>query len=820
MRVAIDMQSCQTDSRDRGIGRYALSLVGALSRILRDDDELVICIDATDTQRMRDIRNTLRDKGIARRIVTYGYPCSNHSNHLPDIEAAAGQLRAKFFESIRPDILLISSFFEYGTHCTALEWDFLHNVQTAAIVYDLIPLVFPDEYLPEGHFITSWYPERAKHLNKFDLLLAISEVTRRDLIEHLGIDPAKIEVVGAGFDQALLRNSGMEEFAQLAKLGIGKPFVLMVGNRDWRKNTIGAIQAFADLPEKLRREHQLVLTQVDKNIHDALKGEFRHLKDQVIILGRVDEDTLRLLYSNCRVFFFPSFYEGFGLPVLEAMALGAPSLTSCLGALPEVVHNPDMLFDPRNRENSSAVLSRALGDEAFRDSLILGAREHAMGFTWERCAGAVLQALRNHSAPPRPGSRVDWPTRKDIAVIAKGCLAAGSLGERSLENGLQMIENGDQRRILVDITEIVRLEVKTGIQRVTRNFCACLADIARVERRFTVEPFAWTESGIRYARAYARSRLGMDCPGADEKVVSRPNDLVFMLDSSWWSPERFDQLHSATWQLGGEVVWMVYDLIPIRYPHTVDIDVGMTTTFKTWLSHAVRTADGFICISEATRTELELFIDESLRPGIRRPWSRSVHLGSDFSPQGLSESAEVAQDVLKQIGERPYFTTLGTLEPRKDQGTALDALDRLWAGGCDVALVIMGKKGWNVDKLAKRIEKHRENGRRLFWLESASDGDVQCLLKGASALIQTSISEGFGLPVVEAGSQGTPLLLSDIPVFHEIAGEEAVYFPVGNSEALASAIDQFLRGKKSKRPEAIKSMTWHESTAKLARVLL
>jgi glycosyltransferase involved in cell wall biosynthesis len=290
MRIAIDLQSCQTDSRDRGIGRYGLSLVGALSGMLRADDELVICIDATDTQRMRDVRKTLRDKGFAGRVVTYGYPCSVHANHLSDIREAAGQLRAKFFQSIRPDILLISSFFEHGTHCSELEWDFLRNVRTAVIVYDLIPLVFPDEYLPEGHFHTSWYPERASHLNKFDLLLSISDVTRQDLIEHLGIDPAKIEVVGAGFDQALLENSGTDEVAQFAKLGIEKPFVLMVSNRDWRKNTIGAVQAFADLPEKLRRDHQLVLTQVDENIHDALKGEYRHLKDQVIILAMKASD--------------------------------------------------------------------------------------------------------------------------------------------------------------------------------------------------------------------------------------------------------------------------------------------------------------------------------------------------------------------------------------------------------------------------------------------------------------------------------------------------------------------------------------------------
>ena len=232
------------------------------------------------------------------------------------------------------------------------------------------------------------------------MLLAISEGTRRDLIEHLGIDPLKIKVVGAGFDQTLLRGLRGEGIPELAKLGIRKPFVLMVGNGDWRKNTIGAVQAFADLPDKLRRKHQLVLTQPGSDVREALNKEYEHLRDEVLLLGKVHERALGLLYSNCRVFFFPSFYEGFGLPVLEAMALGAPTLSSCLGSLPEVVHNPDMLFDPRNRQESAAILRRALEDEPFRDSLLLNAKQHASKFTWERCANAVLQTTKTFSKPP------------------------------------------------------------------------------------------------------------------------------------------------------------------------------------------------------------------------------------------------------------------------------------------------------------------------------------------------------------------------------------------------------------------------------------
>lgn len=818
MRIAVDLQACQTDSRDRGIGRYTMSLVVAMSKALQDDDELVICIDTADTERMRDVRNALRKRGIDRRIVAYGYPYSAQSELSPSILAAAAQLRSKFFESICPDLLLISSFFEFGTrYSTAIDWNLLSGVPTAVIAYDIIPLLFPERYLPEGASRTGWYLAKLEQLRNFDLLLAISDVTRQDMIEHVKMDPSKIKVIGAGFDQTLLPNSNGAAMDRLTRFGIRQPFVLMVGNGDWRKNTIGAIQAFADLPERVRYTYQLVLTQVGDDVLEVLKNEYRHLRHQVLVLGKVHEDDLGLLYSNCRVFFFPSFYEGFGLPVLEAMAMGAPTLSSCLGSLPEVVHNRDMLFDPRDRKQSAAILQHALEDETFRESLRADARKHAMEFTWERCAEAALQAIKNQPAPLKR-TLPTWPNDVEITVLAGACLDAGSNGAQLLENGLKMIENGDRRRVLVDITEIVRLDAQTGIQRVTRNFCVGLAEIARTTKLFTVEPFVWTDTGIRYARQYARTKLGVEYSELDDNVESRPNDLVFMLDSSWWSPQRFDKLHSRTWELGGEVVWMVYDLVPIRYPHTCD--PGMPPAFTDWLSHAVLTADGFVCISEATRADLEAFMDAVLKPASRRPWSCSVHLGSDLDSKNLIGAGEKALDVLKQIGPRSYFVALGTIEPRKDYSTILKAFDQLWIQGCDVALVIMGKKGWNVEELAKKIVEHPENGSRLFWIDGATDKDVHRLLKDATALIQASIAEGFGLPIVEAGSQGVPLLLSDIAVFREIAGEDATYFPVGDLKTLATLIEHLTQRNGSRRPKAIKAMTWRESAARLANILL
>ena len=129
-----------------------------MSRILQDSDELILCVDSANTQRLRDVRTSLRNRGVERKVVAYGYSCSDHSESSSNIHAAAGQLRSNFFKSIRPDMLLITSLFEFGTSfSTALDWDTLSGIPTAAIAYDLIPLLFPDKYLPPGHARTDWY---------------------------------------------------------------------------------------------------------------------------------------------------------------------------------------------------------------------------------------------------------------------------------------------------------------------------------------------------------------------------------------------------------------------------------------------------------------------------------------------------------------------------------------------------------------------------------------------------------------------------------------------------------------------------------------
>jgi len=827
MRIAYDLQACQTDSRDRGIGRFADNLVRAMVKASAGHaaDDCVIALDGADPQSLRELRHHLRRNCVSAATAVYTYPTSPFIDMEPLRARTAATLRGYFCDSLGVDAYVQLSHFETGAaFTTGIRKLASQPGARVAVAYDLIPLIFPEHYLREGEFIASWYPAKCEELKRFDLLLAISETTRNDLIKYLAIPADRIRVIGAGLDAALLATSqpagAQSDEALLRALGIDAEFVLTVSNGDWRKNTLGAVEAFARLPAAVRNRHLLVLTQVGREVHAALAGPLRHIAGRIRILGKVDDRTLAALYRSCVVFFFPSFYEGFGLPVLEAMAFGAPVLSSNQGSLPEVAHDARSLFDPHDGDAATALLGRVLQDPTLRDALRQGAMEHARCYTWERCADAALAAIQdlvrrhaNDKTRALPMSDAVCVEPSDIALWSE--FLAESMSQQdlvALEGSLRIAARGGRRRIIVDITEVIRLDARTGIQRVVRNFCAGLHAHA-AQGGYELCPIRWDErDGICHARRYAREQFGLALQGPDSPFEAQWNDLLFMLDSSWWMPERFDELQAAVAKHGGEIVWMVYDLVPILHPQTCNPTV--LPAFRHWLTKAVATADGFICISDATRADLERFMDEC-RNFARRPWTRTVHLGSDLESGQREAAAESVVDLARRLSGSRMFLAVGTVEPRKDYATILAAFEQRWAEAVNDSLVIVGKLGWNMDELARKLRKHREFGARLLWLENVGDGDLHYLMERAAGLIQASVAEGFGLPIAEAGALGVPLLLSDIAVFHEVAGVSAAYFPVSDAAQLARLLAQpELRGT------TVPFRTWHAASVQMARVLL
>lgn len=176
----------------------------------------------------------------------------------------------------------------------------------------------------------------------------------------------------------------------------GRPYVLAVGTLEPRKNLERLVDAWTRLPQGLRDAHALALVGPRGWQDDAILAA-AHAAGAVL-LGRVSEEQLHALYAGCSAFAYPSLYEGFGLPVLEAMTAGAPVLTSDVSSLPEVAGNAAMLVDPRDTGAIADGLKRLLSDRALAEELRVRGRARAADFSWAQTARATLQLLREISS--------------------------------------------------------------------------------------------------------------------------------------------------------------------------------------------------------------------------------------------------------------------------------------------------------------------------------------------------------------------------------------------------------------------------------------
>ncbi len=166
---------------------------------------------------------------------------------------------------------------------------------------------------------------------------------------------------------------------------------------------------------------------------------------------------------------------------------------------------------------------------------------------------------------------------------------------------------------------------------------------------------------------------------------------------------------------------------------------------------------------------------------------------------------------------------VGTVEPRKGHALALKAFEQLWEDDVDIGLTIVGRTGWLMEPLADTLHTHPQAGTRLNWIERGSDALVARLYRSAGALLMASEGEGFGLPIVEAAQAGLAVIARDLPVFREVAGEHALYFPSGQADGLTETLRRWLALRRAGSvPDAsqIGVLSWQQSAAQLAEVVL
>lgn len=409
MRIVIDMQGAQTGNRLRGIGRYTIAIAQAIVHN-RGEHEILLMLNDLFPETIEPIRAKFDGLLPQKNICAW---CSPAPVHMMD-EAnswrrrAAEIIREAFLADLKPDVIMVTSLFEGLRDNAVTSVGVLHHIQTAVILYDLIPLIYRRPYL-ENAVVEQWYEAKLGHLRRADLLLAISASAGQEAIDHLGFPVKQVVNVGTAVDPQFRQRDTPTETAvgARARLGLTKPFVMYTGGVDHRKNIEGLIAAFALLPEALRKSHQLaIVCKIDEAARATVMQHARKhnlAADAVVLTGYIPEDDLIALYHICAGFVFPSWHEGFGLPALEAMACGAPVIASNTSSLPEVVGWEEALFDPFDVTSIASKLTRVLTDEEFRRQLVAHGLQQAERFSWDdsaRCAIAALEALHARQIGP------------------------------------------------------------------------------------------------------------------------------------------------------------------------------------------------------------------------------------------------------------------------------------------------------------------------------------------------------------------------------------------------------------------------------------
>jgi glycosyltransferase involved in cell wall biosynthesis len=355
MRVAIDARKLH----DFGIGTYIRNLLRHLARIDRDTEYILLCRDADMGvprqlgENFRAVRESSANYSIREQV------------HIPYILIRE-----------RPDVY-------HAPHYVLPPAVPCRSVVT---IHDTIHLMFP-QYLPNRGAYAYARTLMWAAAKRSDRILTVSESSKRDIIHYFNVNPDKIVVVYNALDERFSVEPTAEEIARVReRFQLDHGFVLYVGNIKPHKNLVRLIEAFDGLRREGFEDLKLLIIGDEISKWPALRRAVHRLKlhKHVRFLGFQSDETLASLYRLAAVFVFPSLYEGFGLPPLEAMASGTPVVTSNVSSLPEVAGDAAVLVNPYDAIDIKDGIKRVLTDPALREELRRKGLQRAREFSWER----------------------------------------------------------------------------------------------------------------------------------------------------------------------------------------------------------------------------------------------------------------------------------------------------------------------------------------------------------------------------------------------------------------------------------------------------
>jgi len=365
MNLCLDARSAT--NHFPGIGRYVVNLARAMIPLLGQDERLVLLRDPAQPSCWN--LTTL----AGERVQVVDTPLSPFTLRQQwAIPRMLRRLGADLYHS--PYYLM----------------PYRPGMPTVLTMYDLIPLLFPQHVSSTARLLFRWMTALALHAAS--QVIVISQATRRDLLTSYHLPPQKVTTIPLAADSAFHPQPAAEVERVRRKYGFPENYLLYLGINKPHKNLVRLIEAWSLV---IGRWSLVIAGREDPRYPQArLKAAELGLQDRVIFLGEVLEADLPALYSGATLFVFPSLYEGFGLPVLEAMACGTPVVCSNTSSLPEIVGEAALTFDPLDVTEIAAKIEEVLHNEALREEMREKGLRQAAKFSWERTAKETLRIYR------------------------------------------------------------------------------------------------------------------------------------------------------------------------------------------------------------------------------------------------------------------------------------------------------------------------------------------------------------------------------------------------------------------------------------------
>lgn len=599
----------------------------------------------------------------------------------------------------------------------------------------------------------------------------------------------------------------------------------------------------------------------------------------VIFTGKIPFAQILAYYTIADVFLCTSEHEGFCVPLIEAMKFGVPIVAYGAGAIPETLGGAGILVGNKDAAYLALIIDKLVKDEQFKKNIVAGQNLRLQDFSYERTSdrfkkilNAMLKQMSEHRIDSinidllEDAKAVHEDTNlqtvlEDIKIASQQAVdkqdvsfsniklqqqksLSGIIKQKVLRPGYELVSalnpalannvrsfifhtvgkfkhtneklilkdavGEREQAILVDVTQATELSNNTGIQRVVRNVVAHAQEIEK-----KVLPIREYDGKLISATKFLALISNTTFNNTEAKIELKTGDKLLFLDSSWAYYADFEPIIDKAHEEQIPVFTVIYDLFPIKYPELFG-SKSFVDMFETWLKLALQKSDAIVCISKTTA---DVVLEYLLQYNFERTIPLNLfyfHMGSDIN-KDISRGI-VRDNIQEFVCKKRTLLMVGTVEPRKGHLVVVNAMRKLTEAGVDIQLLVMGKNGWENEEFSRALSD-KTIADKILWIQDASDAEIAWVYQNVTALIAASKDEGFGLPLIEAASYGLPIICSEIPIFKEVATDNATYFKSMDAESLKSSIEQWLSCKVHPDSRKIKLYTWKDSTQELLDII-